>query len=114
MIRVTDELLRDMVKVMVNEVDPEQIILFGSHARGYASADSDVDFVVIESLPFGEGRDRRLEAARLWRALADFDVPKNILLHSSDDAECWRDSINHVLARALREGKILYERPSAQ
>lgn len=112
MIRVTDEILRDMVKVIVDEVDPEQVILFGSHARGDASADSDVDFVVIESSPFGAGRDRRLEAARLWRALADFDVPKDILLYSGDEAEYWCDSINHVLARALREGKILYERPS--
>lgn len=112
MIRVTDEILRDMVKVIVDEVDPEQVILFGSHARGDASADSDVDFVVIESSPFGAGRDRRLEAARLWRALADFDVPKDILLYSGDEAEYWRDSVNHVLARALREGKILYERPS--
>lgn len=112
MIRVTDEILRDMVKVIVDEVDPEQVILFGSHARGDASADSDVDFVVIESSPFGAGRDRRLEAARLWRALADFDVPKDILLYSGDEAEYWRDSINHVLACALREGKILYERPS--
>ena len=112
MIRVTDEILRDMVKVIVDEVAPEQVILFGSHARGDASADSDVDFVVIESSPFGAGRDRRLEAARLWRALADFDVPKDILLYSGDEVEYWRDSINHVLARALREGKILYERPS--
>ena len=83
--QITDELLRDMVKVIVNEVDPERIILFGSHARGDASADSDVDF----------------------------DVPKDILLYSSDEAEYWRDSVNHVLARVLREGKILYERPSA-
>jgi len=112
MIRVTDEMLRDMVKVIVDEVDPEQVILFGSHARGDASADSDVDFVVIESSSFGASRDRRLEAARLWRALADFDVPKDILLYSGDEVEYWRDSINHVLARALREGKILYERPS--
>lgn len=112
MIRITDEILRDMVKVIVDEVDPEQVILFGSRARGDASADSDLDFVVIESSSFGAGRDRRLEAAHLWRALADFDVPKDILLYSGDEAEYWRDSVNHVLARALREGKILYERPS--
>lgn len=97
---------------MVNEVDPEQIILFGSHALGDASADPDVDFFVIEPSPFGKDRGRRLEAVRLWRALADFDVPKGILLYSSDEAEYWRDSVNHVLARALREGKILCERPS--
>ena len=109
--QVTDELLQRMVKVIVAEANPEQIILFGSYARGNATADSDVDFVIVESGSFGEGKDRRLEAARLWRALADFDVPKDLLLYSSDEVEYWRDSVNHVLSLSLREGKVLYERP---
>ena len=54
--------LRQMVKAIVEEVDPEQVILFGSHARGEATPDSDVDFVVVETLPFGDSRDRRKEA----------------------------------------------------
>ena len=103
--------LRQMVKAIVEEVDPEQVILFGSHARGEGTPDSDVDFVVVETLPFGDCRDRRKEATRLWRALAGFDVSKDILVYSRDEAEYWRNSLNHVLARALREGRVLYERP---
>ena len=107
---VTDAFLQQMVKVIVDEVDPEQVILFGSHARGDASTDSDVDLVIIESDPFDENRDRRTEAVRLWRALAGFHVPKDILVYSRDEVEYWRNSISNVLARALREGKVLYER----
>ena len=70
MTRVDDALLHRMVKAIVDEVDPEQVILFGSRARGDATADSDVDLVVVEAVPFGDGRDRRAEATRLWRALA--------------------------------------------
>ena len=110
MTRVDDALLRQMVKTIVDEVDPEQVILFGSRARGDAAADSDVDFVVVEATPFGKSRDRRTETTRLWRALAGFDVSKDILLFSRDEVEYWRDSLNHVLARALREGEVLYER----
>ncbi len=102
--------LRQMVKAIVEEVDPEQVILFGSHARGEATPDSDVDIIVVESRPFGHGRDRRAEETRLWRALAGFSVSKDILVYSRDEVEYWRDSLNHVLARALREGKVLYER----
>jgi len=47
---------------------------------------------------------------RLWRALAGFNVPKDILVYSRDEAERWRHSLNHVVARAQREGKVLYER----
>lgn len=111
MTKKTDALLDRMVKAIVDEVAPEQVILFGSRARGGAAADSDVDLVVVEAAPFGPGRDRRAEAARLWRALADFGVSKDILVYSSDEVEYWRDSLNHVLARALREGVVLYERP---
>jgi predicted nucleotidyltransferase len=39
---VSDELLSQMAQVIVYEVNPERIILFGSHARGEARPESDV------------------------------------------------------------------------
>ena len=111
MVPVTDALLDQMVQAIVAEVDPEQVILFGSRARGDAREDSDVDLVVVEAEPFGKTRSRRLEAVRLWKSLSGFIVPKDILVYSRDEVEYWRDSLSHVLARALREGRVLYERP---
>ena len=111
MVPVTDALLDQMVQAIVAEVDPEQVILFGSRARGDAREDSDVDLVVVEAEPFGKTRSRRLEAVRLWKSLSAFIVPKDILVYSRDEVEYWRDSLSHVLARALREGRVLYERP---
>ena len=69
MTKTTDALLDRMVKAIVDEVAPEQVILFGSRARGDTTADSDVDLVVVEAAPFGAGRDHRVEATRLWRAI---------------------------------------------
>ena len=69
------------------------------------------DLIVVESTPFGEGRNRHVEETRLWRALASFHVSKDILVYSRDEVDYWCDSLNHVLARALREGRVLYERP---
>ena len=54
-----------MTAAVVEAVDPEQVILFGSRARGDAGADSDVDLVVVEAEPFGPGRDRGAEETRL-------------------------------------------------
>ena len=110
MVPVTDALLDQMVQAIVAEVDPEQVILFGSRARGDAREDSDVDLVVVEAEPFGPERSRRQELVRLYHTLVEFPVSADILVYSHDDVDYWRDSLNHVLARALREGKVLYER----
>ncbi len=110
MAAVTDETLRSMTEIIVKEVKPRQIILFGSHARGNAGPESDVDLLIIEDEPFGPGRSRRKEMVKLWRILIPFRFAKDILVYSQDELQRWRHSINHVLSRALREGKILYER----
>ena len=104
-------LLDRMVRVIVDEVDPERVILFGSRARGDAKAGSDFDIIVVETEPFGGGRNRYAEEVRLYRALAGCGAPTDVLVYSRDEVDHWRDSLNHVLARALREGKVLYERP---
>ena len=111
MVHVTDDTLDRMVRAIVAEVDPERVILFGSRARGDAGAESDVDLVVVEAEPFGPGRSRHDELVRLYHALADFRVAADVLVYSNADVAYWRDSLNHVLARALREGRTLHERP---
>ena len=111
MTTVTNDLLDRMVHAIVDEVDPEQVILFGSRGRGDHRADSDVDLIVVETEPFGPERSRHREMVRLYHAVAGFRVPADLLVYSHDDVDYWRDSLNHVLGRALREGKVLYDRP---
>lgn len=110
MTQVSETVIRQMVEAIVDASDPEQVILFGSRGRGDSTERSDVDLIVIEAPPFGPGRSRHQVMNRLYRAVAGLGVPADILAYSLDDVEYWRDSLNHVLARALREGKVLYER----
>ncbi len=104
-------LLQQMVETIVREVDPETIILFGSRARGDARPDSDVDLLVVESTPFTAGRSRFAEATRLYQALRNMPVSKDLLLYSRDEFEHWKHSLNHVVGRAVREGRVLHARP---
>ena len=107
---VTETLLQEMTDVIVEAVNPQRIILFGSHARGQAGPDSDLDLLVVEDHPFGPDRSRRQEMARIRKALSSFRIPKDILVYSADEVEKWRNSLNHVVSHSLREGKLLYER----
>ena len=108
---VTEELIRQMVGAIVAEAQPERVILFGSQARGDAGEASDVDFIVVDSAPFNERRSRRLFCVRLYEALAKFRVPTDILVYSRHEFDYWSDSLNHVVGRAVAEGRVLYERP---
>lgn len=107
---LSQEAIKQVVSVIVREVDPETVILFGSHARGDARPDSDVDLMVVEQEPFSAQRSRRAEYARLSVALRDFPFAKDILLYSRDEFDYWKDSPNHVVGRAQQEGKVLHVR----
>ena len=103
--------IQQIVDTIVNEVSPEKVILFGSASKGENTSQSDIDLLVVESEPFGKKRSRRKELGRLLKALLPFDQPIDILLYTHDEVQRWRSSLNHIAARALREGKVVYERP---
>ncbi len=107
---VDDKLLQEMVDIIVREVDPDTIILFGSRARRDARPDSDIDLMIVEKEPFSAGKSRRKESGRLYLALMDLPGPKDILLYSRDEFDFWKESLNHVVGRASREGRVLYGR----
>lgn len=95
-----------MVKRIVERFNPEQVILFGSHARGTAGPDSDVDLLVV--MPFAGSR--REKAAEIGVALHGIGVPKDIVVTTPEDFE-WRKEIPGTIERpAALEGKVLYAR----
>jgi len=101
------EAINETVRRIVEQFDPEKIILFGSHARGTAGPDSDVDLLIV--LPVrGSKRDKQLD---IRAALHDVPLPKDIIVTTPEDF-AWRKEIPGTIERpAAREGKVLYARP---
>lgn len=102
----TNELIADMTDRIARDFDPLRIILFGSHARGDATSDSDIDLLVV----LAEAPDQRQAAIEIRRALRDIPVSKDIVVTTPDEIARRGDLIGPVLRPALREGKVLYER----
>lgn len=98
--------IRRMVKRIVERFDPDQIILFGSHARGKAGPDSDVDLLVV--MPVNGSKRRKRVDIRL--ALHDFPVAKDILLSTPGEFRLRKHIVGTVEYPAHHEGKVLYGR----
>ena len=95
-----------MVQRIVERFHPDRVILFGSHGRGTAGPDSDVDLLVVMPIA-GSKREKQLEVPL---ALHEFKVPKDIIVTTPEDFE-WRKEIPGTAERpAAREGKVVYAR----
>jgi hypothetical protein len=58
------------------------------------------------------GKARRHRLGRLYCTLGHLPISKDLLLYTPEEVETWRGTRNHVIAQALREGRIVYERAS--
>ena len=103
--------IQAMVQRIVQVAQPLRVILFGSRARGTAGADSDTDLLIVQAETDAVHRSRWRELQRIRAALRDFAIAKDLLLYRPAEFDYWRDSLNHVVGRAVREGLVLYERP---
>ena len=96
-------------ELIARDFDPDRIILFGSHAYGTPTANSDVDLLVI--MPFeGKSRDKCLE---IWaRARPPFAV--DILVRRPEDTQRRYREWDPLIREAIDHGKVLYERHGAR
>ena len=97
--------LEVMVERIVRGFNPLRVILFGSHARGSATEESDIDLLVV--LP--EVADRRRATVEIRRALGDLPVSKDIIVTTPDEIARRGHLVGSALVSALRDGKTLYE-----
>ena len=102
--RVDEALLQRMTAALVEAADPEQVILFGSRARGDAGPESDVDLIVVEAEPFGPERDRF--AWRKRGCAARFPVSTSPWTSSSSAAMTWiTGATRSTMCSPARSGK---------
>ena len=98
--------LDDLVGRIAEDFAPEKIILFGSHARGDARPDSDIDLLVL----FREVEDPNRRAAELYASLLGIARPRDIVVSTMDRFERYKNVVNTVYWPAAREGRTIYER----
>jgi len=101
-------LLTELTHRLINEFQPERIILFGSHAWGQPTADSDVDLLVI--VPASDEPPVR-RAQRAQRCLGNLRIPVDVIVRTRAETERLNRVPTSLVSRVLAEGEVLYGRP---
>ena len=101
---VTTSDVEDVVRRIVEVAQPEEVILFGSAARGEMSPHSDLDILVVKS-----GADHWRLSGRIRRALRGVNAAVDLVVATPENIERYKDSHPLVYKPALREGLVVYD-----
>lgn len=105
--KISSSLREEVVRRLVDEFHPEAIYLFGSHAWGKPTADSDLDLLVIVS----QSRQKPIQRAiRAQRSLRGVKVPVDVLVKTRREFENYSSVKASLEAQISREGKLIYGR----
>lgn len=109
--RTLQELWPVVVAEIVREVQPLEVILFGSVAQGEDGPDSDIDVLVVLDQVAAE--EKRPMMVHIRSAIHTF-APVDVLVTDPVEIALRRDDVGSMLYWPLREGRTVYSRPSAR
>ena len=99
--------LEEIVRRLVEGLQPEQIILFGSYAYGQPTEGSDLDIMIIVS-ESSEPAHRRGQKA--YDCVGAIGVSKDLLVLTREEFEKQARVVTSLARRVKERGMVLYER----
>ena len=99
--------IQAITRLIVERFDPDQIILFGSHARGESNEHSDLDLMVVMHTDAGQHQ----HGNPVRRAIAErFVLPVDVIIRSPEVFAEQRNNPYSMIHKVLEEGEVVYER----
>ena len=97
---IQETVIREAAHLLRRAAPDARIVVFGSHARGNAGPESDVDFLVVEP----HVTSRREESVRLRDVLRPLRIPVDIVVVSAAAFAKWSEIPGTVFHEAAKEG----------
>ncbi len=95
---------QQIISKIVESVQPSKIYLFGSFAYGEPTEGSDLDILVIK-----DDFDKKIDVKRAVRkALSDIDMPKDLLVASSEEFDFYSHEAGSVYRIIAEKGRVLW------
>ena len=101
---ISKEIIKKIAQEIADHFHPQKVILFGSHAYGTPTEDSDVDFLVIM-----ETGERSLpQALKISRAISH-PFPMDLVVLKPQEIQARLEGGDLVLREILTKGEVLFE-----
>lgn len=98
--------VEEVVRRIVAGFSPDRIVIFGSHARGEQTRESDLDLLVVMPVT----GSRRKQAAAIELALVGVDMPTYVIVAAPEEVTRLQGVPGSIIKPALQEGRVVYER----
>jgi uncharacterized protein len=105
---VMSPLLDEIISRLVKGLQPDQIYLFGSQARGQAGPGSDIDLLVV--VP-NSGLPRHQREAKSYDLLWGLTTPVDVIVLTRAEFNRTSRVKTSLAATVKSKGKLLYEKP---
>jgi len=107
--RVTQARLNKVARRIVEKFNPERVVLFGSHAYGKPTIDSDVDLLVV----MNTRQHAHKQQIEISRALSPHPFGMDIVVCTPQELARRIKLGDFFLQEITRRGQVLYERTHA-
>ncbi|MCC7202485.1 MAG: nucleotidyltransferase domain-containing protein [Nitrospirae bacterium] len=98
--------LKEAVRKIIDNFNPEKIILFGSYAYGKPTENSDIDLMVVMDTDM-KPYERVLPIRKTLKYLG---MPKDVIVRTPQEFERFKDIVGTIIYTAAHKGKVVYER----
>lgn len=101
---VTNKEIDKVINLIVTNVNPDKIVLFGSYAYGDPNEDSDLDLLIIKDMEvekYKRGREIR-------KYLRGTRIPIDLLIYSNKEVNELKDDKTAFISQILEKGRVLY------
>ncbi len=100
---VSEQILQEIIRRIVEVAQPERIVMFGSAARGEMGPHTDVDLLVVRP-----GAHRRRLAMAIYKRLSGVGCPVDVIVVTPEDIERYGSSPALIIHPAPTEGRVVY------
>ena len=101
----SDETLTEAIRRIAAALTPEKIYLFGSHAWGLPTPDSDIDLFVVVKESNLPSYQRSREAYRSLRGIRE---PFEVIVRTVSEVERSKTVASSLVKKVIEQGRLLY------